>query len=165
MTTDDDAAIELRVLAALDALDADYETVRIDPAHADTATFCARYGYAEDDSGNCIVVRSRTAEPRYAACVVAATRRLHVNRTVKRLLGVRKASFAPPEDTEALTGMRTGGVTPFGLPANLPVYVDAFLLGRERVVVGGGSRSLKVVVAPEVLARAPGASVVDDLAG
>jgi len=161
---DSDAAIEGRVLAALDALGADYQTLRIDPDHADTATFCRVHGYAAEDAGNCILVRSRGEEPRYAACVVAASRRLDVNRTVRRLLGVRKASFAPMEDAEAVTGMRSGGVTPFGLPEGLPVYVDAHLLGRERVVVGGGSRALKIVVDPEVFARAPFATVVEDLA-
>jgi len=162
--TAQDAAVEARVLAALDALGARYETVRIDPDHADTATFCRVYGYAEEDCGNCILVRSRGAEPRYAACVVAETRRLDVNRTVKRLLGVRKASFAPTEDAEAVTGMRSGGVTPFALPDGLPVYVDPWLLSRERVVVGGGSRGLKIVVDPEVFGRAPAMAVVDDLA-
>lgn len=166
---DPDAAVEARVLAALDALGADYDVVRIDPDHADTATFCAVYGYDEDDSGNCILVRGKGgsaagAGPAYAACVVTASRRVDVNGAVKRRMGVRKASFADPEDAEARTGMRSGGVTPFGLPADVPVYVDAALLERERVVVGGGSRSLKVVVAPEVFARAAGVVIVDDLA-
>lgn len=161
----DDTAIEARVLAALEALGVPYEEVRIDPALAATADFCAHYGYDPEDSGNCIVVAGKTGEPRHAACVVQATRRLDVNRVVRRKLGVRKASFADAELTEALTGMRTGGVTPFGLPEGLPVLIDPLLMERERVVVGGGSRSLKLLVPPGGLQRIPGAELVEGLSG
>jgi prolyl-tRNA editing enzyme YbaK/EbsC (Cys-tRNA(Pro) deacylase) len=148
----------------LDALGLDYEVIDCDPAFADTAAFCDRYGYAPDICANCIVVVGKTDPPRYAACLVLATTRLDVNRTVKRLLGVRKASFATAAQTEALTGMTVGGVTVFGLPADLPVYVDAAVLQRDRVILGGGSRALKLLVASNGLCRLPNVEVVDGLA-
>lgn len=157
-------AAEQRVLAELDALGARYQQIRIDPAHANTATFCERYGYPPETSANCIVVASRTGERRHVACLVPATRQVDVNQVVRRRMGVRKASFAPPDETEELTGMLTDGVTPFGLPASLPVYVEAGLLDLAEVIVGGGSRSLKILVDPEVFARMPRAEVVEGLA-
>ena len=36
-------------------------------------------------------------------------------------------------------------MTVFGLPASLPVWIDARVMARERVVLGGGSRSFKVM--------------------
>ncbi|MDP8977728.1 MAG: hypothetical protein M3N17_03970 [Actinomycetota bacterium] len=140
-----------------------YEVVRIDPRYADTAAFCARYGYAEDESGNCILVAARADPKRYAACLVQATRRVDVNRTVRRLLAARKASFASAEETTAVTGMLPGGVTPFGLPGDIPLYVDAPVAALRRVVVGGGSRALKIEVDGGVLARLPAATVVEGL--
>lgn len=110
------------------------------------------------------MVASRTGDRRHAACLVQATRRLDVNRTVRRRLGVRKASFAPAEETVALTGMLPDGVTPFGLPDGLPLWVDDGVVAHERVIVGGGSRSLKILVASEVFHRLPGAEVVEGLA-
>lgn len=154
---------EHAVLAALDALGADYEPIRIDPAWASTAAFCERYGYEPQTSANCIIVAARAGPPRHAACLVQATRRLDVNRVVRRRLGVRKASFAPAEETVALTGMVPDGVTPFGLPEDLPLWVDSGVVACEQVVVGGGSRALKILVASEVFARMPGAEVVDGL--
>ncbi len=44
----------------------------------------------------------------YAACVVLATHRLDVNRSVRARLGTRKASFAAPDETRALTGQEIG---------------------------------------------------------
>ncbi|MGH3665741.1 MAG: YbaK/EbsC family protein [Egibacteraceae bacterium] len=156
---------ERAVLDHLEALGvADFEVVRIDPAFANTAEFCARYGYDMRTSVNCIVVATKTGQRRHAACCVQATRRLDVNATVRRRLGVRKASFAPAEETVALTGMAPDGVTPFGLPDGLPVWVDAEIMTLDRIIVGGGSRSLKLEVAPADLLRVPDAEVVAGLA-
>ena len=82
---------------------------------------------------------------------------------VRDRLGTRKASFAPAEDTAALTGMQMGGVTVFGLPPDLPVWVDARVMERERIL-GGGSRSWKVIATPAILRALPGVEVVEGLA-
>ncbi len=141
-----------------------YELFPCDPALADTAAFCAAYGFAPEDSANTIVVIGKADPPRYAACVVLSTHRLDVNRVVRARLGTRKASFASSDETRALTGMEIGGVTAFGLPAGLPLWVDAAVMARERIVLGGGSRSWKVIAAPSILAGLPNAEVVDGLA-
>ena len=65
---------------------------------------------------------------------------------------------------QALTGMLIGGVTAFGLPADLPIWVDAAVMARPSVVLGGGSRSWKVRVAPEQLRKLATTEVVDGLA-
>src|SRR6516162_7107709 len=115
MTSD----IEARVRAAAAATGVAFEIVPCDPALADTADFCAAYGYAPEDSANCVVVVGKSDPPVFAACVVLATTRLDVNGLVRRRLGTRKASFASPDDVETLTGMTIGGVTPISLPAEL----------------------------------------------
>ena len=160
--TDDDrdrAALE-RALAGR----GDYELFPCDPALADTAAFCAAYGFATEDSANTIVVIGKSDPPIYAACVVLATHRLDVNRIVKQRLGTRKASFASPDETRALTGMEIGGVTAFGLPGDLPLWVDGAVMDRERIVLGGGSRSWKVIAPPAILRTLPNAEVVVGLA-
>lgn len=141
-----------------------YELFPCDPALADTAAFCAAYGFDPHDSANTIVVVGKSSRPVYAACVTLAPYRLDVNRTVRDRLGTRKASFAPAEVTAELTGMQIGGVTVFGLPPDLPVWVDRRVMDRERIVLGGGSRSWKVIAAPSILLALPGLAVVDGLA-
>lgn len=161
MTGDD--AIEAQVVESATATGVPFEYIECDPALADTAAFCEAYGYAMDDSANCVVVVGKSDPPVYAACVVLATTRLDVNGTVRRRLGTRKASFAPAEAVEAMTGMTIGGVTPFALPAEMPLWVDSKVLQRDRIVLGGGSRRRKVVGPPRLL-TAINAEVVDDLA-
>ncbi|MBV9174943.1 MAG: hypothetical protein JOZ81_33185 [Chloroflexi bacterium] len=156
--------IDASVQEHLDQLNIPYELFPCDPALADTANFCAAYGFSPDESANTILVIGKSEPPVYAACVVLATSRLDVNKAVRQRLGTRKASFAPAEDTRAMTGMEIGGVTVFGLPSTLPIWIDSRVMARPRVVLGGGSRSFKVIAAPEILLRLPSAEVVEGLA-
>ena len=159
-----DPVARSRLIETLDALGAEYELFPCDPALADTAAFCAAYGFAPEDSANTILVIGKAQPPRYAACVVLAPNRLDVNRTVRDRLGTRKASFAPSETTREITGMEIGGVTVFGLPPELPIWVDARVMARERIVLGGGSRAWKVIAPPSILVGLPGVEVVEGLA-
>ena len=158
-TDPDRAALEAALIGH-----GEYELFACDPALADTAAFCAAYGFALGDSANTIVVIGKSDPPVYAACVVLATHRLDVNRVVKQRLGTRKASFASQDETRALTGMAIGGVTAFGLPDDLSLWIDGAVMERERIVLGGGSRSWKVIAPPSILLTLPNVEVVEGLA-
>lgn len=149
-----------------DALEGfDHQMVACDPDLADTAEYCQAYGYSLEDSANAILVVGKSAERPVVCCVVLASTRLDVNGAVRKRLGTRRASFASAEETiNRSGGMQIGGVTPFGLPADVPVWIDAAVLGRERVIVGGGSRDRKVLCPPSSLVALPTASVVEGLA-
>ena len=100
----------------------------------------------------------------YVACVLLATTRLDVNGVVRKKIGIRRTSFASAEETAQVTDMIMGGVTPFGLPPDLPVWVDALVMTRESIVLGGGTRDRKIVAAPAVLHTLPAVEVVEGLA-
>lgn len=155
--------IERRVVEVLGRLGVPYERIQINPAFADTAAFCAKYGSPLERAGNTIIVASKKEPRQYAACVVLATTRLDVNHAVRTLLGVSKVSFASADETMALTGMLLGGVTVFALPEDLPIYVDDKLLALDWVILGSGSRSSKIKISPEVFRRLPNARVVAGL--
>jgi prolyl-tRNA editing enzyme YbaK/EbsC (Cys-tRNA(Pro) deacylase) len=139
----------------------DIGVAEIDPAVADTAAFCARYGVAPDESANCVVVAGRRdGEVRMAACMILATTRADVNGLVRRELDVRKASFAPVAEAVALTGMEYGGITPIGLPADWPIFVDEAVANSPRVVIGSGVRRSKLTLPGAALASLPGATVL-----
>ena len=152
------------VAAALRALgpDADARVAPIDPELADTATFCAAYGRFLDESANCVVLAAkRSGETWLAACVVLATTRADVNGLARRTLGAKKASFAPMDVAVAASGMEHGGITPVGLPDGWPVLVDAAVPASGPVVVGSGLRRSKLLVPGDLVARVPGAQVLD----
>src|SRR5580698_5900285 len=117
----------------------------IDPGLSDTAAFCEQYDISLAQSANCVVISGkREGETRFAACVVLATTRADVNNVARRALDVRKASFAPTEVAVAQTGMEYGGITPIGLPADWPVFIDAAVAASGPVVIGSGLRKSKL---------------------
>ena len=158
------ADLHAQVTAALDEAGADYSTMECDPDLADTAAFCEHYGIPPNQSANAIVLSSKRPPGVHAMFLVLATTRLDVNRMGRDLMDVRKVSFAPPEVTAEVTGMIMGGVTPFGRPDGLPLFVDAAVLDHPWVIVGGGSRDMKIKVDPEVFGRMANTTVVDGLA-
>lgn len=138
---------------------------RIDPDISDTAAFVAATGVDLEDSANCVVVGGRRGgDERIAACLVNATARADVNKVVRKRLDVRSASFLPMERAVDLTGMEYGGITPFGLPPDWPVWVDPGVLERPYVIVGAGVRAAKLRVPGHLVAELPRAEVVDGLA-
>jgi prolyl-tRNA editing enzyme YbaK/EbsC (Cys-tRNA(Pro) deacylase) len=60
--------------------------------------------------------------------------------------------------------MEYGGITPVGLPAGWRLLVDARVAQVPAAVVGSGVRRGKLVLPGALLARMPGAEVVEGLA-
>jgi len=152
------------VIEHVDSLGVAYEIVACEPDLADTAAFCDAYGFGLDESANAIVVIGKSKPPVHVMCVVLADGRLDINHTVRKRLGVRKASFASADETVRLTSMEIGGVTPFGASTKLPVWIDARVMECERVIVGGGGRDRKLLLPPTTLTKLDSAEVVEGLA-
>jgi len=156
------------VVAALAAMPSELASrvtvAEIAPSLADTAAFCERYGVSLGESANCVVVAGRRGEvTTLAACVVLATTRADVNGLVRRLLDVRKISFASTDVAVSASAMEYGGITPVGLPVAWPIFVDAAVVAAGDVVVGSGVRRSKLVLAGSELAGLPQARVIDGL--
>ncbi len=150
------------VAAAVTSSGASLFVAEIDPSLADTAAFCAAYEVGLDASANCVVVAGRRGETTStAACLVLASDRADVNKTVRKHLDVRKISFAPMDDAVARTGMEYGGITPVGLPSDWPVLVDAAVVRQPWLVIGSGLRSSKIAVSGADLAGLPGVTVLE----
>jgi prolyl-tRNA editing enzyme YbaK/EbsC (Cys-tRNA(Pro) deacylase) len=154
---------EEAVVAATERLGVPFERIEIDPAFADTAAFCEKYGYPVGRSCNTIIVASKKEPKQFVACVVLAHTRLDVNKRVTKLMGVSKASFASAEEMMSLTGMQVGGVTPLSLPAGMPLYIDDRIPPLDWIILGGGGRSLKIKISPAIFEKL-GAIVVGGLA-
>jgi prolyl-tRNA editing enzyme YbaK/EbsC (Cys-tRNA(Pro) deacylase) len=159
-------AAALRRWAAVDPAVATLVTVaEIDPALADTAALTAAYDLPLDASANCVLVGGRReGDERIAAAVVLATTRADVNTAIKRLLDVRKASFLAMERAVKESSMEYGGITPVGLPSRWRVLVDARVTGTDQIIIGSGLRRSKLSLPGALLARMPGADVIDALA-
>jgi len=137
----------------------------IDPDHAETATLNELHHLPPEASANCVLVAGRRGEDeRVAACVVPASTFADVNKRVRKLLDVRKASFLPMDRAVADSGMEYGGITPVGLPAGYRVLVDSrFAEEGTMALMGSGVRRSKLLMPGPLLCAMPGVEVVEDL--
>ena len=149
------------VTSALARLGVAHRVMECDPAAADTAVFCERYGIAPQDSANTILVAIKRDPRRYVACVVLATTRLDVNHKLREVLGEKRLSFADAEETVAVTGMLVGGVAPFGSLSSCDVVADESLQRFVDVWAAAGSGHAVFNIAVAELIRASGAQVAD----
>ena len=141
----------------------EHQVLPCDPELADTAVFCAHYGYELQHAANAIVVATKSDPVQFACCIVLATNKLDVNKKVRQIMDGRKVSFATPEQTLQLTGMLIGGVTPFGLQ-QIPLFIDAAVMTQPQVIAGGGNRSTKVLLHPSEYLKLPNAQVIEGMA-
>lgn len=82
------------------------------------------------------------------------------NRKLKERFG-GKAKMLDAETVVALTGHPVGGVCPFGLATELPVYCDRSLLAYEEVLPAAGAIHSAVRISPQRMAELVGAEWVD----
>lgn len=150
------------VRGALTELKIQFELMECDPSVADTAAFCEHYKIEPAQCANCIIAASKSEPIVYACCLILATCKLDVNKMLCQLLGIKRCSFASAEQTHALTGMIIGGVTPIGVPS-MPIFVDAAVIKSDKVVIGGGNRSSKLLINPHELLKLPGVQIVENL--
>ena len=148
----------------LESTKLDFEIMDCDPDLADTNIFCKKYGINFEDAANTIVVKSKTGELKYAACVLLATTKLDTNKTIRKKLSTHKVSFANIEESKKLTNMQIGGVTPIELPKSLPLWVDSRVIQREIIVLGGGNRTSKIKISPNVFKFITNTEIVVGLA-
>src|SRR5690348_9028530 len=82
------------------------------------------------------------------------------NRKCKDALGSRPRMLGP-EETLALTGHPVGGVCPFGLATDLPVYFDRSLQGFNLVYPAAGTLNSSVEVSVDRLFALVGSRWID----
>ncbi|MCL2038036.1 YbaK/EbsC family protein [Candidatus Saccharibacteria bacterium] len=140
----------------------DVLVAEIDPDLADTAAFCARYGVAQKDGANCVIVKAIRGERTwFAAVLVDGDSRADINGVVRKHLDARKISFAPMDEAVELTGMEFGGITPIGLPNDWSILVDEAVAKLPHAIIGSGVRKSKLLVSGELLTSLPNATVLD----
>jgi prolyl-tRNA editing enzyme YbaK/EbsC (Cys-tRNA(Pro) deacylase) len=137
------------------------EVLPCEPQWADTAEFCAHYGVPPEITCNTIIVVVKSSPKRYVTCLVRADTKLDVNHRVATEVDFKRLSFASGEETAELSGMMMGGVTLIGLPAEMPILIDARVMEHAQVIVGGGNRSSKLRLDPRELLKLSNARVAD----
>jgi prolyl-tRNA editing enzyme YbaK/EbsC (Cys-tRNA(Pro) deacylase) len=133
--------------------------LRLIEAHASTATVADAAAALGVEPARIAKTLSVRAGEKTFLLVARGDARLD-NAKCKAEFGARPRMLGP-EETLALTGHAVGGVCPFGLATDLPVYVDVSLRDFDLVYPAAGSRNSSVEVTPERLFELVGRRWVD----
>ena len=110
------------------------------------------------------VVRSilfRLGTDRFALVLVAGPDQVDW-KTLRQIVGQSRLSMASADEVLAVTGYQIGAVSPFGLPAPLPIYIDRSVLAEEEISIGSGWRNVTVILRSADLQRALPAAIIGD---
>lgn len=100
----------------------------------------------------------RLGDGRVVLLVAAGHARID-NAKLKQVFG--KGKMLPTEEVLALTGHPVGGVCPFGLAQDLPVFLDQSLQAFDEVLPAAGSVNSAVRISPALMAQVTGGVWVD----
>lgn len=155
------APVAAALTGPLAAVASDCFVAPIDADLSDTAACCEAYQISMEASANCVVVAGRRGDlTTMAACLVRASDRADVNKTVRKHLDVRKISFASMDDATSATQMEYGGITPIGLPGDWPILVDEAVAATDWIFIGSGLRRSKLLIPGQLATTLPAAVVL-----
>ena len=140
-----------------------YQVVECKEEYADTYLFCEKYDYPIEFCANTILLSSKKPPNYHVACVLQGDKKLDVNNKVRKFMNSSKVSFASHEETVALTNMKPGGVTIFGLPNSIDIYVDSEVMNQPYLIFGSGNRNSKIIIEPNYLSQIPNIKLVENI--
>jgi Cys-tRNA(Pro)/Cys-tRNA(Cys) deacylase len=76
-----------------------------------------------------------------------------------RVSGNKRVDLVPVDDIHRLTGYLRGGVSPLGSRRPYPLFLDQSASEHEAISVSAGMRGMQLLLRPEDLLRASGATV------
>jgi prolyl-tRNA editing enzyme YbaK/EbsC (Cys-tRNA(Pro) deacylase) len=147
---DDYHPITTRIRTLLDEAGVTYETFEHEAVRTSLEASQVRGGYGLHQGAKSIIVKAKTPEgKRFLMFVVPGNKRFHEG-FVKRALGFRDIRFASEEEVKTITGgVLPGGVPPFGVLFDLPVYADETLFDNERIIFNAGDRRFSIALRAE----------------
>jgi Cys-tRNA(Pro) deacylase len=77
-----------------------------------------------------------------------------------REIGRKSVAPCTPEAAERASGYQVGGTSPFATRKAMPVFVEATILGLDRICINGGRRGYLIGIEPRVLVDVLGATPV-----
>ncbi|HHV71672.1 MAG TPA: YbaK/EbsC family protein [Clostridia bacterium] len=97
---------------------------------------------------------------KYGLFVVAGDGKVN-NKKAKLLLGGKKIKMASPEEVKEVTGFDVGGVCPFALAQEIPIFLDQSLKRFDCVYTAAGVAEPLLGITFEQLEEVTGGRVVD----
>ena len=116
--------------------------------HGGTAESARQLGVDEHAVVKTLVMQDEKARP---LIVLMHGDRQVSTKNLGRAIGAKEVKPCTPDAAERASGYAVGGTSPFATRKSMSVYVEATILGLDRICINGGRRGYLVGIAPRVL--------------
>jgi ybaK/ebsC protein len=134
------------------------DSYEVDEDHLDAVSAAEKLGIDSESVFKTIVMRTDSNE----ICVFCVPATVEVNlKKARAATGAREIAPVRPAELLGLTGYIRGGCSPIGMKKHFRTFVDESVILHDTVYVSAGVRGQQLVLAPEDLVSAAGATVCD----
>ncbi len=116
--------------------------------HGGTAESARQLGVDEHAVVKTLVMQNEKAEP---LIVLMHGDKQVSTKNLARAIGAKSVAPCTPEVAERASGCQVGGTSPFATRKPMPVFVEATVLGLDRIYINGGRRGYLIGIAASVL--------------
>ncbi len=103
--------------------------------------------YSLSQGAKALIVRVKQHGEKFFVMVVVPGDKKFDSKKLKEVLGASDIRFATPEEVAEITdGVKPGGVPPFGILWNLPVYSDISLYTNNEIIFNAGDRGVSMAI-------------------
>ncbi len=141
--TDRGDIVVQRIEEKLKKADVNFELV--EHAEVRTSEEAAKIrGTKLSEGAKAMVIKSKVYDSKYAMIVLPADKQLDLA-SVSKILG-EEYEIAPKDEVEQVTGVKMGGVPPFGRLFRLETYFDSEIGSEERIAFNCGRRDRSIIM-------------------
>lgn len=130
-----------RIILLLQQQGVDYELVEHEPVYTSEQAANIR-GLGLKNGAKSLLLK---ANDDFYMFVLPGDRKID-SKKIKTLLGVKDIRFATPTEVEEITGTQIGAVYPFGLIAEVVMYVDQSLAENEIIAFNPGVHDKSIIM-------------------
>lgn len=118
-----------------------------EPVRTSEEAAMVRPEYSLSQGAKALIVRVKRSGEKFFVMVVVPGDKKFDSKKLKEVLGASDIRFATPEEVGEITdGVKPGGVPPFGILWNLPVYSDISLYTNNEIIFNAGDRGVSMAI-------------------
>ncbi|NBD73728.1 hypothetical protein GVX82_01655 [Patescibacteria group bacterium] len=151
-----------KIEALLGEHDVPYTKFEHEPVRTSEEAAQVRPEYTLSQGAKALIIRvKKNGEKYFVQFVVPGDARFDVKKA-RGVLSTNDIRFASEEEVSEITGgVKPGGVPPFGVLWDLPVYVDHHVLANDELIFNAGDRSVSIALRSEDYERVVAPTVAE----
>ena len=140
----------------------EYKKFEHEPVRTSEEAQAVRPEYTLEQGAKALIVRVKKGKEKSFAQIVVPGDKKFDSKKVRDAIGANDIRFASEDEVIAITnGVKPGGVPPFGILWDLPVFCEKTLFDNEEIIFNAGDRSVSIAITANDYLKAVEPEIVD----